>query len=310
VPEPYQSYPTGYVQALENHAAMLEHTLSENFPGTAIDHLEAARSRQDSTPTPTVNPAQTSPGQQLRRFSSISSTSPETERTRLWQQPAAQAFPEPLLMLTNQNQNHPSPPDFASLPAQSLSESPSIATSFRTQMTISRPDVMDEIPTATAASFMRTYFTCVHPQYPFLSVADCAAWYQEWKMAPPGNPISGWPAFFVKMVLMNFNQLAIAFADAPTTDLCHWFAHPVEIGQRAEISTPRPEVPSAKRRFDYTKYRLVVGGQATGHAALGYVCATLGIYPENSSYQRRHHEICDLARVPPTDRSRKRGEST
>jgi hypothetical protein len=39
---------------------------------------------------------------------------------------------------------------------------------------------MEDIPTAAAASFFRTYFQSIHPQYP--------------------NPISGWPAFFVKMV--------------------------------------------------------------------------------------------------------------
>jgi hypothetical protein len=59
---------------------------------------------------------------------------------------------------------------------------------------------MEDIPTAAAASFFRTYFQSIHPQYPFLGVKECGEWYTEWKMAPASNPISGWPAFFVKMV--------------------------------------------------------------------------------------------------------------
>jgi hypothetical protein len=59
---------------------------------------------------------------------------------------------------------------------------------------------MEDIPTAAAASFFRTYFQSIHPQYPFLSVGECGDWYTEWKMAPANAPISGWPAFFVKMV--------------------------------------------------------------------------------------------------------------
>jgi hypothetical protein len=36
-----QNYPAGYVPAIENQASMLERTLNERYPGTAIDHLEA-----------------------------------------------------------------------------------------------------------------------------------------------------------------------------------------------------------------------------------------------------------------------------
>ncbi|KAH8597259.1 hypothetical protein B0O99DRAFT_89227 [Bisporella sp. PMI_857] len=193
IPEPYQSYPTGYVQALEHHAAMLEHTLNEKFPGIALDHLEAARTQQELQFS-SAHPMQSSTAPQTRPFSSISNPSPQAEQTNPWQQPS-QVIADPSIVLGGLTQNQPSPPDFASLRVQPFSP-----TSLRTQIVSGSSEGMDDIPTSTAASFFRTYFSCVHPQYPFLSVADCANWYTEWKMAPAGNPISGWPAFFVKMI--------------------------------------------------------------------------------------------------------------
>lgn len=199
VQEQYQTYPTGYVQALENHTAMLEHTLNEQFPGTAMDHLDAVRVRQQSIST--RNTIQTSPIQppSIPIFSSYPGASPELERSQPWHQPSSITAIAPP-QIGSSMQNHPSPPDFASLYAQPILDSPSIAVGLRNQMSKTRTESLDEIPPSTAASFFQTYFQCVHPQYPFLSIESCSAWYAEWKMAPAGSPISGWPAFFVKMV--------------------------------------------------------------------------------------------------------------
>lgn len=199
VQEQYQTYPTGYVQALENHAAMLEHTLNEQFPGTAMDHLDAVRVRQQSIPALATIQASSTQLPPIPIFGSQPSVSPEFERSRLWHQPSSIPVIESSL-IGRSLQNHPSPPDFALLSAQTLSESPSLTAGTRNQILTTRTETLDEIPTSTAASFFQTYFQCVHPQYPFLSIEDCSAWYTEWKMAPAGSPISGWPAFFVKMV--------------------------------------------------------------------------------------------------------------
>lgn len=96
---------------------------------------------------------------------------------------------------------HSSPPDFGALPAQTLPLARTPAAYPSTGLGV-RTETLDQVPVATAASFFRTYFQVVHPQYPFLSLKDCGDWYEAWKMAPPECPIVGWPAFFVKMVYL------------------------------------------------------------------------------------------------------------
>ncbi|KAG9245762.1 hypothetical protein BJ878DRAFT_500122 [Calycina marina] len=196
IQEPHQNYPIGYVCALENHAAMLENTLNKQFPGMAVDHLDAVKIRQCSSSS-TMNPLQMLPSSSNSTSMTPPSLLPETERIQPWQQ-APHAIMEPSRELMMDS--HPSPPDFAALPAQMPSASPSRATGKKSEIVSTTPERIDEIPTAAAASFFRTYFQCVHPQYPFLSISDCDTWYTDWKMAPPGDPISGWPAFFVKMI--------------------------------------------------------------------------------------------------------------
>lgn len=108
----------------------------------------------------------------------------------------------------------PSPPDFS---AQQLSSSAPRRESIQQVQGKMKPEGVDEILTATAASFFRTYFQAIHPQYPFLSVKDCGDWYEEWKMAPAGNPISGWPAFFVKMIFAIGSLIQSKSDAAPST---------------------------------------------------------------------------------------------
>ena len=248
VQEQYQTYPTGYVQALENHAAMLEHTLNEQIPGTAMDHLDAVRVRQQSIPASTTIQASSTQLPPILVFGSQSSVSPEFERSRLWHQPSSISVIEPSL-IGRSVRSHPRPPDFALPSAQTLSGSPSVAP-LRNHMLTSKTEKLDEVPTSTAASFFQTYFQCVHPQYPFLSIEDCSAWYAEWKMAPAENPISGWPAFFVKMVklfsLLLPMRMILNRLIWTKLDICYWFSDPIKIGQCAQISASRSEVSSAE----------------------------------------------------------------
>ena len=199
VQEVYQNYPPGYVTALERHAAVLERTLNERVPGTALDHLESVRTQYLGS-QPTNRPQLEIPrNAQSLQLDSLTGSSPEAERTWHWQPPQTPNFPvdrpDSHAAMGSRGQNHSSPPDFAA-----LSATPMLAPNMPTQSLIVRQEPVDEIPTATAASFFRTYFQFIHPQYPFLSVKDCGDWYTEWKMAPGNNPIAGWPAFFVKMV--------------------------------------------------------------------------------------------------------------
>lgn len=60
--------------------------------------------------------------------------------------------------------------------------------------------VQPDIPLHAAASFFRTYFTVIHPQYPFLDTKICSDYYIAWRNSLPNNTLVGWPAFFVKMV--------------------------------------------------------------------------------------------------------------
>ena len=61
----------------------------------------------------------------------------------------------------------------------------------------------DDIPLSAAASFFRSYFTVIHPQYPFLDVKTCAEYYDEWKRSLANATLIGWPVFFVNMVIMS-----------------------------------------------------------------------------------------------------------
>lgn len=198
VQEAQQNYPAGYVPALENHAAMLERTLNERFPGTSLDHLEGVRNQY-------LDPALSATGDvgNSYNYDYLPGTSPDTERVWQWQIPQTPTMPSGRaggpVQMRDFGANQASPPDFT---AQTLSSSAPTRTPIQPfQGLNTKPEGVDEIPTATAASFFRTYFQAIHPQYPFLSVKDCGLWYNEWKLAPAGNPISGWPAFFVKMVI-------------------------------------------------------------------------------------------------------------
>jgi hypothetical protein len=119
--------------------------------------------------------------------------------------------------------SHPSPSDFTALPAQTPLANPRPILN-----SVARQEGMDEIPTTTAASFFRTYFQFIHPQYPFMDVKACGEWYTEWKMVPANNPINGWPAFFVKMVQIPF-LLQRVFHINSDTDILHWLSHTVEV---------------------------------------------------------------------------------
>jgi hypothetical protein len=58
----------------------------------------------------------------------------------------------------------------------------------------------NNIPLWAAASFFRTYFTMIHPQYPFLDIKECEDYYNQWKASLPNSATVGWPNFFVNMV--------------------------------------------------------------------------------------------------------------
>ncbi|KAH8895608.1 hypothetical protein GQ53DRAFT_820428 [Thozetella sp. PMI_491] len=57
----------------------------------------------------------------------------------------------------------------------------------------------NEIPLSAAASFFRTYFSVIHPQYPFLDIKICSGYYTTWKSRQRVE-LAGWPAFFVNMI--------------------------------------------------------------------------------------------------------------
>ena len=157
--------------------------------------------------------------------------SPDAERMWNWQPTQIPAvFGEPADGPVHDRygaQNHSSPPD---LTAQTLSATPRMTASVPTHSIAPRPEVVDEIPTATAASFFRTYFQFIHPQYPFLSIKDCGDSYTEWKMAPANNPISGWRAFFVKMVCKPPFRVFCITRSNWSIDICNWQLDPIQIG--------------------------------------------------------------------------------
>jgi hypothetical protein len=75
-----------------------------------------------------------------------------------------------------QGQNNSSPPDLA---VQASPTPPRSVPRLPSQIHEPRPEGMEDIPTAAAASFFRTYFQSIHPQYPFLGVKECGEWYTE-----------------------------------------------------------------------------------------------------------------------------------
>ena len=230
IQETFQNYPVGYVPALENHAAMLERTLNEKYPGAAPDHLDSVRTLYLRPQTSTSLP---SPGPSFpQTFDLQSGTSPDAERNSMWnwqpnQTPAVFGSRDEGPIFDGQGgQNHSSPPD---LTAQALSATPRLAASLPAQSITTRSEAVDEIPTATAASFFRTYFQAIHPQYPFLSIKECGDWYTEWKMAPPNSPIAGWPAFFVKMVCKLLSLCSIQQFAKSRPDICDRQLNSVEV---------------------------------------------------------------------------------
>ncbi|KAH7176888.1 hypothetical protein EDB81DRAFT_940725 [Dactylonectria macrodidyma] len=67
--------------------------------------------------------------------------------------------------------------------------------------TRSHPGILpNEVSLPAAASFFRTYFTVIHPQYPFLDIKLCAEYYTTWTQSLPNAVPTGWPAFFVNMI--------------------------------------------------------------------------------------------------------------
>ena len=197
--EQHQSYPAGYVSSLEEHVAALERTLNEKLPGASPDHLVLRDHFVNSHTAgePSLDPALS---HNPYFYEIQNGTSPEADRSWQWQTPqtpniltGAMAIP-----IGSRANDHSSPPDIA---AQSIASASQLASSFPIQrMVTPKSDGPEDIPTATAASFFRTYFNTIHPQYPFLSIKDCADWYNEWRRAPPDQPLTGWPAYFVKMV--------------------------------------------------------------------------------------------------------------
>jgi len=168
---------------------MLENTLHGRFLGSASDHLT------DVSPLgirPTTGHSLPSPGISYSQpFSSQIHPAPEAERMSHWQPPLIpNVMRDSSILGSIDEQNHSSPPDFAALPAQTISAPPGLTPILPQPTPVNRTEGMDDIPTATAASFFRTYFQFIHPQYPFLSISDCGVWYTKWKMAPVSNPIS------------------------------------------------------------------------------------------------------------------------
>jgi hypothetical protein len=284
----YQSYPIGYVQALENHAAMLEQTLSRQFPGSTNDHLNSVRPQLEVRPSSFA--ASSSRDAFPPNFGFHPDSSPEIERS-WWQPPQLpNAVGDQVIAFGSTGLNHPSPPDFAALPAQALSVTSFLGPSPVLRESVMRVEGVDEIPTATAASFFRTYFQYIHPQYPFLDIETCGEWYTEWKLAPGSAPIKGWPAFFVKMVrvLQGYSRASLTLL----SDILHWVTHPVKVRQLSKVSTSRPEVSSAKRRLYNQKQQIIAFGSVASYAAFSYACFAFGIYSTDSSYQWCYHEIC------------------
>jgi hypothetical protein len=180
---------------------MLERIINEQFPGTAPDHLDSVRTQYLGGGS-VAGPSHNSQNYTSRQLDFNTGISPDADSIWNWQPqtPNAAGTGQAYFHAAAQGQNNPSPPDLA---VQASPTPPRSVPRLPGQILGSRPGGMEDIPTAAAASFFRTYFQSIHPQYPFLSVRECGDWYTEWKMAPANNPISGWPAFFVKMVRLH-----------------------------------------------------------------------------------------------------------
>lgn len=175
---------------------MLERTLNERYPGSAADHLDNIQGQSLDSSAPAVQGFHFQPQAPDFQFG----TSPVSEDLWQWNPPQTASQLPAMMGLPNQTDTRGvrnSPPDYTT---QGMSGGTVMASSLPSQGIIPRPDGVDDIPTATAASFFRIYFQFIHPQYPFLSVKECGDWYTEWKLAPAHSPITGWPAYFVKMV--------------------------------------------------------------------------------------------------------------
>lgn len=145
--DPSQHYPTGYVHALENHVAMLEQSLN-GFNGSASDHLDAGRSQPLHVGHSGFTPSPSGVGQS-QPFSMQAGSSTEVERAWYWQPPQiGNTFDDSLFAQGGLSVSHPSPPDFAALPAQTPLASPRPANPPK-QTAVIRQEGMDEIPTAT-----------------------------------------------------------------------------------------------------------------------------------------------------------------
>ncbi|EPE34298.1 Zn2/Cys6 DNA-binding protein [Glarea lozoyensis ATCC 20868] len=185
VQERTEQYPIGYVSALEDHAASLEKELSQKFPSAAADHMDFEGSLGVVSNRPLLSPNANANFQPL----------PESDMSWQWQNPQT-----PHDMRTNSNAhiafgvNNTSPPQLSSWSQPSILES---GFSHPKSPVASR---QNDIPVCTAASYFRTYFQFVHPQYPFLELDKCSEWYTRWKVASPADPLDGWPAYCVKMI--------------------------------------------------------------------------------------------------------------
>jgi len=205
VREVFEQHPAGYVQSLEQHAAALERTLNEQFPGSAPDHLHAAHEHFLSFDRSGTSPegmgqyqwplAQTPFIADVDIFEGFNSTAQQDTETFI-----------DLLGQANQSLHEPHP------------RGPSVMTMAKAGLNqyVASSKEPEQIPTASAASFFWTYFSYIHPQYPFLSPNDCSNWYMEWKLAPTNAPIRGWPAYFVKMVFRILCAFLLASADKST----------------------------------------------------------------------------------------------
>lgn len=239
VPESYQSYPASYVTALEDHAAVLERTLNEQQAGTTTEQFEFVGSQPLGIP------------QTQRSFFGFSETSTSDlvdaefdtllgeEGDVSWQNPQTPNLFTGSLDLAYQSDgiDHNYAQPSKDMPAMS-----SMPSSYLSQTEVKHPASIDPIPVSTAASFFRTYFQCIHPQYPFLSIKDCNLWYDQWKSAPADNPITGWPALFVKMVGFWAHQCAkLTLKDFRTRVSC-----PSQVGHFTQVPAPRFEVTGSK----------------------------------------------------------------
>lgn len=206
--EAHVQYPVRYVQSLEQHAAELERKLNERLPGSAADHMPVATD---------LTPQGECPRRSADRESHIlfqepgdlsNTRNPSYARTLRDQWHAPDILPDATQRTHSDNHDIVT---FAEYHRSSVS-------SASPPQDFNVPSATEDITISTAASFFRTYFAYIHPQYPFLSIEDCNEWYLQWRAAPKHLPIRGWPAFFVKMVCL---ALLVSEVMLNVLDLCH-----------------------------------------------------------------------------------------